>query len=64
MQDVLSRFREFAQEAAFETIQFGYDGDPFARPERGIAMLKELATMNKHLNFSTKAALQPLPLTR
>src|SRR5579883_393185 len=57
MQDVLSRFREFAQEAAFETIQFGYDGDPFARPERGIAMLRELATMNKHLNFSTKAAL-------
>jgi len=57
MQEVLSRFREFAQEAAFETIQFGYDGDPFARPERGIAMLKELATMNKHVNFSTKAAL-------
>jgi DNA repair photolyase len=57
MQEVLSRFREFAQEATFETIQFGYDGDPFARPERGIAMLKELATMNKHLNFSTKAAL-------
>jgi DNA repair photolyase len=62
MQDVLSRFREFALEAAFETIQFGYDGDPFARPERGIAMLKELATMNKHLNFSTKAALTPSTL--
>lgn len=57
IQDVFSHFREFAQEAEFETIQFGYDGDPFAHPERGIAMLKELATMNKHLNFSTKAAL-------
>ena len=42
---------------SFETIQFGYDGDPFSRPERGIAMLKELAMMGKHVNFSTKAFL-------
>jgi len=56
-EDVLSRFREFAREIAFETIQFGYDGDPFAHPERGIAMLKRLATMRKHVNFSTKALL-------
>lgn len=55
VQEILARFRKFACEAAFETIQFGYDGDPFARPERGIAMLKQLAVMNKHVNFSTKA---------
>ena len=58
--DVLVPFRRFAQEAYFDTIQFGYDGDPFARPERGIAMLSELATMGKHLNFSTKAWLDPV----
>ncbi len=56
-QEVLSRFQAFARETPFETIQFGYDGDPFARPERGIAMLKALALLNKHVNFSTKALL-------
>jgi DNA repair photolyase len=57
-EDILSRFQQFAREASFETIQFGYDGDPFARPARGLAMLKELATMGKHINFSTKALLE------
>src|SRR6266568_3810169 len=57
--EILSRFRAFtaANQTSFETIQFGYDGDPFACPERGIAMLRQLATMDKHLNFSTKASL-------
>ncbi len=54
---VLLQFEQFAQTASFETIQFGYDGDPFARPERGVAMLQRLATLGKNLNFSTKAAL-------
>ena len=57
MYDVLNQFEQFVQHASFETIQFGYDGDPFARPERGITMLQRLSTMGKHLNFSTKAAL-------
>jgi len=57
-EDVLSRFQQFARETSFETIQFGYDGDPFAHPERGIAMLKRLAIMRKHVNFSTKALLE------
>src|SRR5438874_8239511 len=54
--EILRRFRQFAaaNESPFETIQFGYDGDPFARPERGITMLRHLATMGKHVNFSTK----------
>src|SRR5258708_20311972 len=56
-EDILSRFEQFARETPFETIQFGYDGDPFARPERGIAMLKRLAMLGKHINFSTKALL-------
>ncbi|MBO0791327.1 MAG: radical SAM protein [Ktedonobacteraceae bacterium] len=55
--EILARFRQFARQASFETIQFGYDGDPFARPERGLAMLQQLGKMRKHLNFSTKAAL-------
>ncbi|HLJ36473.1 MAG TPA: radical SAM protein [Ktedonobacteraceae bacterium] len=58
MEDVLSRFRKFALDASFETIQFGYDGDPFARPERGIAMLRQLALVGKHMNFSTKALIE------
>lgn len=57
MDEVLSRFEQFAREATFETIQFGYDGDPFARPERGLTMLKQLAQSGRHLNFSTKASL-------
>jgi DNA repair photolyase len=56
-EDILQDFREFARHASFETIQFGYDGDPFARPERGIAMLNQLTLMHKHVNFSTKALL-------
>ncbi len=56
--DVLLQFERFAQEASFETIQFGYDGDPFARPERGIAMLQKLSLLGKNLNFSTKAWLE------
>jgi DNA repair photolyase len=59
-EEILSRFQEFLNEnsSSFETIQFGYDGDPFARPERGIAMLAQLATTGKHINFSTKALLE------
>lgn len=57
-EEILARFRQFAQGAAFDTIQFGYDGDPFARPERGLAMLGQLAMMRKHVNFSTKALLE------
>jgi DNA repair photolyase len=57
-EDILQDFQQFASEASFETIQFGYDGDPFADPERGIAMLSQLAKMHKHLNFSTKALLE------
>jgi DNA repair photolyase len=57
-EEVLTRFRQFAQEAAFDTIQFGYDGDPFARPERGLSMLRQLATTRKHVNFSTKALIE------
>ncbi len=58
-QEILRRFQEFVSEdsIAFETIQFGYDGDPFWHPERGLAMLSELASMGKHINFSTKALL-------
>jgi len=56
-QAILSRLREFARETPFETIQFGYDGDPFVHAERGIMMLQSLALMNKHVNFSTKAFL-------
>lgn len=58
-EDILTRFQEFMREntTPFETIQFGYDGDPFAEPERGITMLKHLATMGKNVNFSTKALL-------
>lgn len=55
--DILYQFEQFAQSASFETIQFGYDGDPFARPARGVAMLQRLAMLGKNLNFSTKAAL-------
>lgn len=58
IEDILTPFRQFARKTPFETIQFGYDGDPFARPERGIAMLKELAMMGKDVNFSTKALLE------
>ncbi len=59
-EDVLSRFEQFACETPipFETIQFGYDGDPFSRPKRGIAMLQRLAMMGKNVNFSTKALLE------
>jgi DNA repair photolyase len=57
-EDILLDFQQFAREASFETIQFGYDGDPFSQPERGIAMLSVLAGMHKHLNFSTKALVE------
>ena len=58
-EEILSRFQEFLHEntVPFETIQFGYDGDPFSRPERGIAMLQQLAATGKHVNFSTKGLL-------
>ncbi len=55
--EILDQFQQFARTTPFETIQFGYDGDPFARQERGIQMLTYLATLGKHLNFSTKALL-------
>jgi DNA repair photolyase len=57
LDEILQRLRAFASENVFETIQFGYDGDPFARPERGIAMLQGLAEMGRDINFSTKALI-------
>ncbi|MBO0795008.1 MAG: hypothetical protein J2P36_29230, partial [Ktedonobacteraceae bacterium] len=54
---IFTRLHQFAKEASFETIQLGYDGDPFACPERGIAMLQHLVRMRKHINVSTKASL-------
>jgi DNA repair photolyase len=59
IEEVIDHFQKFMSENTklFETIQFGYDGDPFSHPERGIAMLQQLATMQKHINFSTKAFL-------
>lgn len=56
--DILSDFQQFAHETSFETIQLGYDSDPFSQPERGISMLTRLARMHKHINFSTKALLE------
>jgi DNA repair photolyase len=56
--NILLQFQNFVDTSTFETIQFGYDGDPFARPERGIEMLRRLATMGKNVNFSTKASLK------
>ncbi len=54
-EDILRQFEVFARTASFEHIQFGYDGDPFDRPERGIRMLQQLASMGKNISFSTKA---------
>ncbi|HLZ57526.1 MAG TPA: hypothetical protein VKR06_11310 [Ktedonosporobacter sp.] len=60
--DILASWRQFAERTPFETIQFGSDEDPFARPERGIGMLTQLARMDKYVNFSTKATLDSSPL--
>src|SRR5260370_2473183 len=57
MDEILSKLKVFASQNEFETLQFGYDGDPFARSERGITMLQELSGLGKHINFSTKAFL-------
>src|SRR6267154_2390129 len=52
---ILQKLRAFIQETPFTLMQFGYDGDPFARPERGLMMLHEMAEMGKNISFSTKA---------
>jgi DNA repair photolyase len=56
-EEILADFQQFTREntTPFETVQFGYDSDPFSRPERGLPMLRQLAQMGKHINFSTKA---------
>lgn len=56
--DILQKFQEFAQTHVFDYIQFGYDGEPFARPERGLMMLQQLATLGKQISFSTKALVE------
>lgn len=58
IEEILHQLQVFSSQNEFKTIQFGYDGDPFARPERGIAILQGLAGMGKHVNFSTKAFLE------
>ncbi len=57
VKDIIHQLVTFAQENNFQTIQLGYDGDPFARPERGLALLRELVALGKDINFSTKASL-------
>ncbi|QBD81011.1 radical SAM protein [Ktedonosporobacter rubrisoli] len=56
--EILELFQEFAKTHAFEFIQFGYDGEPFVQPERGVAMLRELAVFAKDISFSTKAYIK------
>ncbi|GHP00575.1 hypothetical protein KSF_106220 [Reticulibacter mediterranei] len=55
---ILEQFEEFAKTHVFNTIQFGYDSDPFAFPERGVMMLERLAQLGRHLNFSTKSCIE------
>lgn len=62
--DIWQQFQRFAEQNEFETIQFGYDGDPFARAERGFELLSKLVTLNKNVNFSTKAFLHGAILQR
>lgn len=59
-EEIIADFQLFASETTtpFETVQFGYDSDPFSRPERGLPMLRQLAQMRKNINFSTKALLE------
>lgn len=59
-EEIIADFQEFARETTlpFETVQFGYDSDPFSRPERGLPMLRQLAQMRKNINFSTKALIE------
>jgi len=63
-EEILRELEKFSQEAKFGLIQFGYDGDPFVRPERGIWMLQELAKLGKHITFSTKALIDGSLLER
>ena len=56
--DILQKFQEFARTHTFDYIQFGYDGEPFARPERGLTMLQQLAMLGKQISFSTKAFVE------
>lgn len=58
--EIIADFRQFVSENSipFETVQFGYDSDPFSRPERGLPMLRQLARMGKNINFSTKALVE------
>lgn len=56
--EILRQFEAFTFTTAFEHIQFGYDGDPFDRPERGMMMLQRLAAMGKNMSFSTKALIE------
>lgn len=62
-EEVLNQFELFACSTSFETIQFGYDGDPFDNSSRGIMMLKRLASMGKNISFSTKALVEKEILT-
>src|SRR5579859_2594402 len=49
--EIVQKFQHFAQTQAFEFIQFGYDGEPFVRPERGLMMLRQLVALGKHISF-------------
>lgn len=57
-EEILRELKKFSQEENFGLIQFGYDGDPFVRPERGMWMLQELAKTGKNITFSTKALIE------
>lgn len=59
-EEIIADFQAFVHETTipFETVQFGYDSDPFSRPERGLPMLRQLAQMGKNINFSTKALVE------
>lgn len=57
-EEILCQFEAFTTTTTFEHIQFGYDGDPFDRPERGILMLQRLADIGKNMSFSTKALIE------
>lgn len=57
IEEIVQTLQRFASNNSFDIIQLGYDGDPFAHPDRGIALLRYISFIGKHINFSTKALL-------
>lgn len=56
-EEILGLLKALCQEPSLETIQIGYDAEPFKHQQTGVEFLRRLVKFKKNITFATKAEI-------